>query len=106
MWFDYPLHVIDETGKLGDISVDVFNSKGSNYSRNFSNKRTPEQVREDKQKSFDIAFETLTSFDEKTEVAIKEIAEFIGKSEDTVRRYAKDNKKYYIDNGLIGKKQK
>ena len=106
MWFDYPLHVIDETGKLGDISVDVFNSKGSNYSRNFSNKRTPEQVREDKQKSFDIAFETLTSFDEKTEVSIKEIAEFMGTTEKTIRNRISNSGKYYVTNGIVGKRNK
>lgn len=102
VWFDYPTHMIDDSGVLADISLE--NQNNSPYKKNFSSKRTPEQMKEDKQKSFDAAFEMLTTFQDKTETTIKEMAEYMGVSEDTIRRRAKENKNYYVDAGEIGVK--
>ena len=38
-WFDYPIHKIDDTGILKDVT-DNLNSKNSNWKKNFSNKKT------------------------------------------------------------------
>ncbi len=102
VWFNYPLHVSDESGMLSDI--DKVNSNNSNYAVNFGNKKTDEERKEERFASLDIAFKNLTSFSGRNEVHIKEVAEHLGKSEDTVRRYINESEIYYIFNGKVGKR--
>ncbi len=104
VWFEYPVHKIDDSGVLKDISLE--NQNGSKYNVNFAKKRTPEKAKEDKQKSFDAAFEMLTTLQDKTETTVKEMAEYMNVTEMTIRRRIKELGIYYVDDGQIGLKQR
>ena len=104
VWFDYPVHKIDVTGVLADIQIE--NTNNSPYKKNFASKRSPEEMKKDKQQSFDAAFEVLTTLSDKTETTVAEMAEYMGVSEKTVRNRLKEAKQYYTDDGNIGLKRK
>ncbi len=102
LWFDYPIHKPDNYGILADIQEE--NGKGSPFKKNFNAKRSPEKIKEDKSKSFDNAFEVLSTLGGKNEVSLGEMAEYLGVSDMTIRRRIKESKKYYIDENAVGKK--
>lgn len=98
LWFDYPVHHIDEVGSLKDINPE---GDGGSWKRNFMKKKSPEQRKKDKKISLETAIEAC-GFNGK--LTLKALAEYMGKSEDTVRRYIKEHGGFWIDNGEIGKK--
>lgn len=105
LWFDYPVHMIDNSGVLADCSIDgTFNSKGSPYKQNFSKKKSKNELKNERRASLDNAYDCGEP-NEKGEVSITDICEYTGKSDDTVRRWIKEfSDDYYFSNGKIGKK--
>ena len=97
VWFKYPVHVIDDVGSLKDVQAE---GAAPPWKSNFKKKKTPEQQKKDKKISLENAIEAC-GFDEK--VTVKALSEYMGKSEDTVRRYIKEHGGYWIDGGEIGK---
>ena len=98
VWFDYPIHSIDVVGSLKDVESE---GAAQPYKKNFKKKKTPEDLKKDRKESIDTAYGSC-GFDEK--VTIKSMSEYMGKSEDTVRRYLKEHGGFWIDDGVIGKK--
>ncbi len=95
IWFDYPLHYSDRNGTLKDVDPE------ETWQANFSKKKTNEQRSDERKALIDLIFEGQ----ENDGVAsVKQMAEACGKSEDTVRRYLKENGNYWIENGKCGKK--
>lgn len=95
VWFDYPIHRIDESGALSDVKVDdgtpAWQHKGSKKGQ----KRTPKVTQE----SFDSAF-SIESAD--GDVTVTMMAEHMGVTE----RYVRDSAKkfgYESENGTIRK---
>ena len=80
LWFDYPVHTPDESGVLGDIQV------------NDGTKRTREAwAKRRKESGEKTAAEYLTALedllkDDVLEIDYKELAEYLGKSPDTVKK--------------------
>lgn len=98
LWFDYPVHRADESGALKDISTDT---EKPSYQKNFNKKRTPEQLKEDRKKALETAFDAQNM---DGEVTVKDLMDYSGKSEDTIRRHIKEHGGFYIDGGKVGKK--
>ena len=98
LWFKYPVHVIDDSDILKDI--DTQNSKGSPWQKNFSKKKSLQEKKEARQTSLEEAFKYCNN-DGKT--TVKEIAEYIGKKEDTVRSYINESKDFWYKEGVVGK---
>lgn len=101
LWFDYPVHIMDETDVLSDIRTDEYNSKNSPYKKNFDNKKTNKQRENERKAALELAFESQ-QIDDKAKIS--DVMECLGKSEDTVRRYVKNHERYDIENGTIVKK--
>ena len=99
LWFDYPVHHIDKTDILKNINVD--NIQKLLYKKNFSRKKTAEEKEAERNKSIETAYE-VCSID--GEITVKAIAEYLGKSEKTVRRNLKEHGGFWIDDGIVGKK--
>lgn len=101
-WFDYPIHKIDDSGILQDIDADL-NSKNSNWKRNFSKKKSNEERAEERKQSFEIQFESLSSFANADKVSVKDMAQAMGVTEDTVRKRVRNELKndYRIVNGYV-----
>lgn len=106
LWFDYPIHRIDRIGNLKDLGFDgSFNSKNSPYKNNFKKKKSKSEMKEERKDSLNNAFD-CGNFDSYGEVFISEICEYIGKSEDTVRRWIKEfSDEFYMSNGKVGRKE-
>ncbi len=98
MWFDYPIHVVDEVGGLKDIEPE---GEGPAWKKNLAKKKSPEEKKAEQKESLDMAFEAC-GIDEK--VTVTALAEFMGISDKTVRRRIKEHGDYWVDEGDVGKK--
>ena len=97
LWFDYPVHHIDDTETLSDISLDDM-PKSSNYKKNFSKKKTAKQRSEERNSALELAF----AGQEINGVAtISEIAEALGCTEKTARKYIKEHGEFTINDSKV-----
>lgn len=105
LWFDYPIHKIDDVGVLQDCGFegDFFNSKNSPYKKNFGKKKTPEDKKQERKESIETAF---SGIENNGEADISELATYLGVSEKTVRRSLKEHGGFWIDDGKTGYKDK
>ena len=102
VWFQYPNHVVDSVGVLNDIQPEV--ESAPNWKKNFSKKRSPEQVKKDRKKSLETQYEALKNFNPDQPVTVKDLAESMGTSEKTVRRHLQEHGGFWIDGGEVGMK--
>ena len=105
LWFDYPIHKIDDVGVLQDCGFegDFFNSKNSPYKKNFGKKKTPEDKKQERKESIETAF---SGIENNGEADISELATYLGVSEKTVRRSLKEHGGFWIDDGKTGYKNR
>ena len=101
MWFQYPVHRIDETGILKDIKLD--DGSRPSWKNNLGNKKSPEEVKNEQKKSLEVAIEAC-GIDEK--ITLDSLAEFMAISEKTVRRRIKAHGGYDVVNGEVIPKDK
>lgn len=102
LWFDYPVHTIDESDVLKDISTDDFNSKNSPYKKNFNNKKSKKQRSDERKEALETAFSAVN---EEGKATISDLAEYLGKTEKTIRNYLKEHKEFSIDESIVELKQ-
>lgn len=97
VWFKFPLHIVDTTGQL-----DKFYPKGDihNAQKASPNYSTPES----RKSSLDDAFNILNI--DGDGVTVKELADYLGKTERTIREYVKEfSNDYQNDRGKVVKKE-
>ena len=82
LWFDYPLHKADTAGVLSSIGAE--GSMEANLAKSGKRKSTPESRREE----FDNAYDALLGTD--TSVQAKDLGEYLGISERTIRDRLKE----------------
>lgn len=101
-WFDYPVHRIDDTGMLKDVDADGEQPYWrQNLKKSGKRNKSPEDRKKERAESLSMAYEAC-SIGEK--VTVKDLCEYMGKSEDTVRRYIKETGRYWIDGSEVGRK--
>ena len=81
MWFEYPIHKIDESGVLNEVEPEGNLPPWKNA---IAKRKDPETKKEERIKSFETAFQVLD--DGQTPVTIGTMAEYMGVSKKTVRR--------------------
>lgn len=102
LWFDYPIHKIDNVGVLKDVQNEAnYNVKNSPYKRNFGKKKSPEERKKERTESLELAFDAVSMGD--SNVEISELATYLGVSEKTVRNRLKEHGNFWIDEGKTGK---
>ena len=102
LWFSYPRHIVDNSGVLADLnSDDGFTTKGAPYRKNFSARKSNKERKDDRKTAMDEAFKACEA---NGKVAISELADYLGKTEKTVRNRLKESGEYWIEGGLAGKK--
>ena len=81
VWFDYPLHFIDQTGQLATCKPDdgTYTVKEMNETR--------EENREDRKESTRLAFERLEGESSRGIVKLQAIVNIVGKSAETIKTY-------------------
>lgn len=95
VWFDYPVHRIDNDGVLKDIDPD------EQWKQNFSKRKSDSDRKNDRKSSIMTAYEAC-NMDGK--VTVQMLAEYTGKSEMTVRRHLKEHGGFWITDGEVGMK--
>lgn len=101
LWFNYPVHTVDQSGALGDIQPE---ESAPSWKRNFKKKKTPEEAKNERKENLETQFESLKSFHEDGKVTVKELAESMGTTERTVRNRIKEHEGFWIDEGNVGRK--
>lgn len=99
LWFDYPVHKMDQVGSLKDINPGDEQlpwQKGST-----KNKKNAQNRKEDRKKALEQAIEGCDFGDEPS---IKDVADYLGISERSVRDRIKEHGKYIIEGSIIKKK--
>ena len=100
LWFDYPIHQIDQVGVLQDIQPDTETppwKKGADR-----NKKNAKERKNDRRKALEEAVENGNFGDEPS---VKEVAEYMGISDRTVRDRIKEHGGYVIEDGIVKKKE-
>ncbi|MBO0962001.1 AAA family ATPase [Neobacillus sp. MM2021_6] len=100
MWFQYPVHKVDDTGFLKDIELDA---GGPSWKKNFQKKKSPQEAKKEKTAALESAFEAC-GIEEK--ITVNAIAEYMGVSEKTARRRIQEHGGFWISEGEVGRKTK
>lgn len=101
LWFDYPIHKMDDTGCLNDIQPEDERPAWQKGSAN--NKKNAQNRKEDRKKALQEAIEGCNFGEIPT---VKDVAEYLGISERTVRDRIKEHGGYTIKDGEVHKKNK
>lgn len=101
LWFDYPVHHVDQIGSLKDIEPEgerPFWQKGTD-----KRKKNAQSSRDKINSDLEIAYASLSI---NGDVSIKSLAEYWnGMSEKGVKDRVKKSDGYYYDNGIVHKKE-
>lgn len=104
LWFTYPIHEKDEIGVLSDLGGASAKGGGrSGWRDNFQRKKSPEERKDERKKAVETAFEACNFGGE---VTIKQLSEYMGVEEKTVRNRLKEHGDFWIDDGKTGQKSK
>lgn len=101
VWFDYPIHKVDAVGVLKDIEAE---SERPSWQKGVSkNKKNAQDRKADRRTALVEAIEGSNFGETPT---VKNVAEYLGVSERTVRDRIKEHGGYVIEEGKIRKKNK
>ncbi len=98
MWFQYPVHIRDDTGSLKDIEPE---GDAPPWQKNFTKKKSKEDRKEERKQALETAYEAC-GIDE--EITVDTLSEYMGISDKTVRRRIKEHGDFWIDEGVVGRK--
>lgn len=98
VWFDYPVHQIDRIGVLKDIKTD---GDQPPWKKNLGRKKSKEELKKERKESLETAYEACGI---NGKITVKDLAEYMGTSEKTVRNHLKEHGGFWIDEGIVGKK--
>ena len=99
LWFDFPVHKIDNSGVLKNLSADNMQTP---WQKNLGRKKTEKERQEERKESIITAFDACAMGQK--EVPVSELAEYLGVTEKTARNRIKEHGGFYIDEGKVGKK--
>ena len=98
LWFNYPVHSIDQTGVLNDVQPD---DAAPPWKRAIASRKPKEQKSKERKKSIMTAFEAC-EINEK--VTVSDLAEYLGVTEKTVRNRLKEHGGFLINDSEVKKK--
>ena len=99
MWFDYPVHRIDQVGSLKDLQLE--DDKPAWQKK----QKSPEERKKDKEDSLRLAFEA-NDLDGNGSVKISDLVTYMGVTLNTVKKYVDSSKEFKRENGMIFKVSK
>lgn len=98
LYFEYPVHRVDKTGILDGLKAE---SDKPVWEKAKDNRKSPQQNKEERRRNIEAAFEAA-SFNGRA--TVQAMAEYLGKSEKTVRNYLKECKDFWVTDSEVGKK--
>lgn len=99
LWFQYPVHRVDESGVLGDIDPE---EQAPSWKKNFKKKRTPEERKKERREELELAFEACRV---DGEVTLFGLSQCLGVGEKATRNRVKEHGGFWVDEGVVGRKQ-
>lgn len=104
MWFNYPIHSVDNTGVLADIQLE---DNSPAWKKNLNSKKANDKKKKLASERFKTAMEIL--FDGTNPVELADIVEYFSTndkpvSEKTIRRWAKNSDDFVVKNNQISPK--
>lgn len=98
MWFEYPRHTVDTTGILADIQP---GDEQPTWKKNLGKKKDPKDKKKERKEAVKTAFDACGI---NGDVTIKDMSEYMGVTEKTVRNRVKEHGGFWIDEGIVGLK--
>ena len=98
VWFRYPVHVFDGSGKLGDLGET--NTKGSPWRANFGRKKTNAERAQERKDSLETAYEACSG---NGLVKLSDLMEYMGVTSNTVKKRLKEHGGFVLENGIVGR---
>lgn len=99
LWFDYPVHRLDEVGSLRDIQLE---SEKPAWQKK---QKTPAERKKEKDDSLRLAFEA-NDIEGKGRVKISDLVDYMGVTLNTVKKYVDSSKEFKRENGMAVRCQK
>lgn len=100
LWFDYPVHRIDQSGALQDVAAD---GDLPAWQRAINKRKPKEQKAKNRKVALEEAYEAQASFAEDGVVTIPMLEESLGVAKNTVKNYIKEHPDFEYENGVIKK---
>lgn len=96
IWFDYPIHRPDESGALGDLLPE--DAKPMHQRGSEKNKMNTGKRQNDRKHALE---EAIANGNFGDDPKVGDVAEYLGKSERTIRNMVKEHSDYTVENGVI-----
>lgn len=94
LWFDYPVHRPDTESLLKDLRVEEAAPWGGNKER----RKTPQERKQERREKFSTAYQACA---QEGKATIEDVAQYMGCTEKTVRRYAAELPEYAVEDGYL-----
>ncbi len=99
LWFDYPIHYVDDVGSLKDVDAE---GAAPPWQRAISKRKPKEKKEKDRKESVEVAFESCNFGDK---VTTDDLAKYMGVTEKTVRNRIKEHGGFGISEGFVERKK-
>jgi len=97
LWFNYPVHTVDTSGLLDDVEPE---GEKPPWQKAIEKRKDPETKKKDRKIAIESAIEN-GSMD--SHVTVQDVAEYLGVSEKTARRYIKEHGAYTIEDSVVSR---
>ncbi|MDD3404091.1 MAG: AAA family ATPase [Hespellia sp.] len=98
LWFDYPVHKMDESGSLKDISPE---EEKPSWKRAMDKRKSPADKKKERKEAIEMAYEACSMGEE---VTLEMLSEYMAVTEKTVRSRLKEHGNFEIEEGKVRKK--
>ena len=100
LWFDYPVHHVDNIGVLADVEPD---GEVPAWKKAQEKRKPPGEKKAERKAAIETAYSACTI---DGDVTVEALAEYMGTSEKTVRRKLKEHDSFVIENGVVKQRDK
>lgn len=98
LWFDYPVHHVDNIGVLTDVEPD---GEVPLWKKAAEKRKPPGDKKKERKEAIETAYSACTI---DGDVTVEAMAEYMGVTEKTVRNRIKEHGDFWIDEGKVGRK--
>lgn len=98
LWFDYPVHHVDNIGVLADVEPD---GEVPLWKKAAEKRKPPGDKKKERKEAIETAYSACTI---DGDVTVEAMAEYMGVTEKTVRNRIKEHGDFWIDEGKVGRK--
>lgn len=98
VWFNYPVHSLDQSGALGDIEPEDIKPA---WKKAMDKRKSPEAKKKERREALETAFDSCSMGEE---VTVSDLEEYMGVSKNTVKNHIKEHEDFEIVDGVVIKK--